>query len=255
MKVLIANDDGICSTGIEKMVEALSSIDGVELYVCAPKTQQSGKSHSITMRSSMEVNELAYSGAEFALSVDGTPADCVMLGLKYLQTKGVDIDMVFSGINEGSNLGTDTIYSGTVGAAMEGALCGKPSVAVSVETHHPTHFGAAQELAVQAYYYVKETMDPMVILNINTPDIPKEEVKGVAVTRVGRREYSPWFDAEESGGVKKYRYGGEPVVYKSKNTGIDVIAVQEGYASVTPLMFDLTAHDKLEEIRRWKFDV
>ncbi|MEE3361968.1 MAG: 5'/3'-nucleotidase SurE [Anaerovoracaceae bacterium] len=255
MRVLIANDDGIFSTGIAKLTEALGTIEETEIYVCAPRTQQSGKSHSISMSKPMEVTELAFSNAKLALSVNGTPADCVMLGLRYLQAKGIDIDMVFSGINEGSNLGTDTIYSGTVGAAMEGALCGKPSVAVSVETHSPTHFEAAQELAVQAYYRVKEMMDPMTVININTPDIPKEEIKGVKVTRVGRREYDAWFDSELSGGVRRYRYGGDPVVYKSKNTDIDVIAVQEGYASVTPLMFDLTAHDKLEEIRRWKLDV
>lgn len=252
MKILISNDDGIDSRGIRELAEALASIDDTEIYVSAPQFQQSAMSHSISMRNAMQIKDVEFRHAKRAMMIDGTPADCVMLGVRYLHSQGVDIDIVYAGINEGSNLGTDTLYSGTVGAAMEGALCGKPSIAVSVANHSPSNFKAAADLAKAVYPKVLEKMDPGTIININTPDLPPEEIKGLKITRTGRRDYSEWFTATKNEeGIDEYRYAGDPIIYSSKDKTIDVIAVQEGYASITPLMFDLTEYNKMKEIAEW----
>jgi 5''/3''-nucleotidase SurE len=256
MKILISNDDGIKARGIRELTTAMASIEGTEIYICAPETQQSGKSHSISMEKPMQITEVSYEGAEMAVMVNGTPADCVMLGIRYFHSQGIDIDIVYSGINEGSNLGTDTIYSGTVGAAVEGALCGKPSVAVSVASHKPEHFEAACRLAKLVYPRVVEAMDPSMIVNINTPNLKEDEIKGTMVTRIGRREYDEWFTPHKNdNGITEYWYAGDPIVYDSDDITIDVIAVQEGYASITPIMYDSTAHDKIEILQKWNIDL
>ena len=133
MNILVANDDGIRARGLTELVRALSGEASV--YVCAPDGQRSASGHGITVSKYITVKEEQVEGAEYALSTSGTPADCVKLGMKILSEKGVKIDMLFSGINHGGNLGTDVLYSGTVAAAMEGSICGVPSVAVSVDNH------------------------------------------------------------------------------------------------------------------------
>ena len=160
--------------------------------------------------------------------------------------------MVFSGINMGGNLGTDCIYSGTVAAAMEGHFYGCPAVAVSVDNHEATHFEKACELAVSVVENAYEKMDGEMILNINTPDVPPEEIKGVKFTRMGRREYDEYFkETVDENGNTQYWYGGDRVIYDNLPDDIDVIAHQDGYATITPLHFDMTAHDYIKEIEKW----
>lgn len=248
MNVLIANDDGIQAEGLRRLAEALS--ERADVFIAAPKTQMSAAGHSITMRKSITAEEADFENAEGAFMIDGTPADCVKIGIRMFEERGVNIDMVYSGINHGGNLGTDTLYSGTVQAAIEGNLCGVPACAVSVCSHEAVHFDLACELALKTLAKYP-SLDNLTTININVPNIPKEQVKGVKVCRLGIREYDNWFVSDDShDGIPEFRYSGNPVVYKSKNTDIDVIANQEGYATVTPLFFDLTNHEKVWAMRR-----
>ncbi|QHI72428.1 5'/3'-nucleotidase SurE [Aminipila terrae] len=251
MNILVANDDGIKAKGIFELVKALSA--AATVYVCAPHVERSAAGHSITVRQGLEAREVPYENAELALEINGTPADCVKLGVLLLRDRGINIDMVFSGINHGGNLGTDTHYSGTVSAAIEGCICGIPSVAVSVNEHKPQHFEVAAELAVETLRKSAGKLDGKTVLNINVPDVPREKLKGVRITTLGPREYDGWFQNRpaEEGGSALYWYSGNPVVYDNLPEHYDVIAVQDGYASITPLHYDFTNYALVDEVKSW----
>ena len=187
--------------------------------------------------------------------MSGTPADCVKLGVKLLQKEGIKIDMVFSGINHGGNLGTDTLYSGTVSAALEGTICGIQSVAVSVNSHEVKTFEYAKILARKTCENVAGKLSTDIALNINVPNLPPEEVKGIKYARLGNREYKEFFSPiEEGSGYAKYRYTGDPVIYEGLPDTIDVIAMQGGYATITPLHRDLTDYNLLKEMEKWRIE-
>lgn len=251
MNILVSNDDGIKAQGIMELVKALSQI--ANIYVCAPHIQRSASGHGITIGKPLQIREVPFEHAVLGLEITGTPADCVKLGLKMLKQRGLEMDMVFSGINHGGNLGTDTLYSGTVSAAIEGCICGLPAVAVSVNDHKPKHFELACELAVRACKKAFGKMNSGTVLNINTPDLPKENIKGVKITRLGAREYDDWFEPKVNDeGETVFWYSGTPVVYEGLSSEIDVVSMQEGYASITPLKYDLTNHDLIEEVKTWE---
>lgn len=276
LNILLTNDDGIYADGINELAKALASV--ADVYICAPEEEKSATSHSITVRKPFAVKEINHPAAVWAASVAGTPADCVKVGIKVLRTNGVEIDMVFSGINHGSNLGTDTLYSGTVQAAIEGALCEKPSVAVSVNSLAPKNWGPACRLAVQSVKKAYGKLGLMTVLNINLPDVPEEELKGVRYTRLGIREYDDWVkpyegnkkvrekDGEEKedeyivmpqknkGDGSLYIYGGEPVFFEDLEEEVDIKAMQDGYASITPIKYDLTDHVLIGEVSKWGID-
>ena len=250
MNILVANDDGIEARGIKELVRALSQ--EATVYVCAPDGQRSASGHGITVARYITVKEREFEGAEYAISTSGTPADCVKLGMSILSRKGIEIDMVYSGINHGGNMGTDVLYSGTVAAAVEGSVCGVPSVAVSVNSHEATHFECAARLAVDALKKSYGKLQPETVLNINTPDLPEEEIKGLRFTTLGKREYNEFFTPTEmEDGSTGYRYTGDPVIYEGLPDTLDVIAIQDGYASITPIHRDMTSYEMVEEIKRW----
>lgn len=250
MRILVANDDGINARGIKELVSALTEV--ADVYVCAPETQRSGFAHALSTSVPIHLVEVPFEGAEVAFSCSGTPADCVKVGLRVLRARGIDIDMVFSGINSGSNLGTDTLYSGTVGAAIEGNIGGLPAVAVSVDTHEATHFEYAKKLAVSAVDKAFGKIPSNMVLNINVPNVPEEEVLGLKYTILGDREYDEKITPEEAAKSEiTYRYGGVPLMGDGLPETIDVIAHQNGYATITPLQRDLTYYGKVEEIKNW----
>ena len=253
MNILVTNDDGIRAEGLYKLVETLA--EAADIYVSAPHIQRSASSHSISIAAPLSIQEVEFDNAKLALEITGTPADCVKLGLYVLSGRGVEIDMVFSGINHGANLGTDTLYSGTVSAAGEGCFCKKPSVAVSVNSHEAKHFELACELALNVCRKAPGRLNFPTVININVPNLPKSEIKGVKYTRLGNREYDESFKSfKTDSGVIQYQYTGEPVVYEGLPADIDVIAMQEGYATITPLHYDLTDYKLLEEIKNWRID-
>jgi 5'-nucleotidase len=251
MNILAVNDDGIRAEGLYRLVETLSGV--ADVYVCAPHIQRSASSHSISILSPLKVNEVEFENAKLAFEITGTPADCVKLGLYLLAERGVEIDMVFSGINLGSNLGTDTLYSGTVSAAGEGCFSKKPSVAISVNDHHATHFELACELALGVCQRAYGKFDYRTVININTPNLPKEEIKGVKFARLGPREYNERFEQKEADGEIQYWYSGKPVFYEG-SAEFDVIAIQQNYAVITPIQYDLTDYKVLEEIEKWRIE-
>lgn len=247
MNILVVNDDGIDARGIYELVKALSAEANV--YVAAPHHQRSASGHSISIGKTIEIREVSFDNAKLAFEIEGTPADCTRLGLGILKDRGIKIDAVFSGINHGGNLGTDTYYSGTVGAAREGSFCGIPSVAVSVNDHAAIEFEAACQAAVNILRENIPTLDPNIVLNVNSPHLPPEQILGTLYTRLGPREYEEMFELCKSAaleGKMAYRYSGAPVVYDNKDLSIDVIAMQENYLSITPLRWENTDYEYLD---------
>ncbi len=259
MNIMISNDDGIRARGLNELIRALHEDAGASIYVCAPDGQRSASGHGITMNERITVSEVLVEGTELAYQTSGLPADCVKVGMEFFERAGVTIDMVFSGINHGANLGTDTLYSGTVAAALEGSICGVPSVAVSVDSHQAAHFDYACELAVNAAKALgrqieEGTADSRTVLNINVPNVPRKEVKGLKYCILGERKYIEEFvplDGDEILIPGEFQYGGTPLHYEGLPDHIDVIANQDGYATITPIHIDLTKYDMMEEIMGW----
>jgi 5'-nucleotidase len=192
MNILVVNDDGIEAVGIRNLVEALSEAGNV--YVSAPHIQRSASGHGITIGHPVRCEEVAYPGAALAYSFEGTPADCVKLGLEVYRERGILFDRVFSGINHGGNLGTDILYSGTVSAAIEGSINGIPSVAISINAREAIQYETAKSTALQVAKADLAALDPRIVLNINLPDLPAEQIKGVKWVKQGPREYIEWYN-------------------------------------------------------------
>lgn len=248
MNILVTNDDGFDSAGIHALADALSSVGNV--YISAPATQQSGASQSITIHGSITAEKREFSGAAGGLVVNGTPADCIKMGFQVFGEDGIKFDLVYSGINKGSNLGKDTLYSGTVGAAIEGALYNVRSVAVSLDSHSAEYFDVACEMAVGVVDFVMDKLTPDTLLNINVPYLPKEEIKGVRVTRLGERYYNDLFIPDGNGG---YMLDGTPVLVEDKEKIYDMTAIADGYISITPMTFDYTQESMMETVRAQNF--
>ena len=252
LKILVANDDGIEARGLRELVDALTQRAGAEVYVFAPDGQRSAASHAITLHAPISVWPVEYDGAAMAFALDGTPSDCVAVGLKMLRLKGVEVDMVFAGINHGANVGTDIVYSGTVGAALEGSIQGYPSAAVSVDSHSATYFDYACDLAVDLVRKTGGEWDSGIMININTPNLPAEEIKGISNTIMGRREYINDVQVETEGEVTTFVYGGDPVLYESDENQFDVVALENGYASISALHKDMTAYEAGRMLADWR---
>jgi 5'-nucleotidase len=239
MIILLSNDDGIHSEGLTALEESVRHVG--EIYTVAPDRAQSSMSHALTLHRPLRVHDL---GAR-RLSVDGTPVDCVKLALTGLLP--VRPELVISGINKGPNLGDDIIYSGTVSAAIEGALLGTPAIAVSLVTFKDFDFRAAAEFTATLIQRIAERdIPPKTLLNVNVPPIPKRDLKGWRVTRMGKRHYSENIvERVDPRGVKYYWIGGDDLGF-SNDDGTDCQTVHEGYISVTPLQVDLTDYKLLQ---------
>ncbi len=244
MKILVSNDDGYDAPGISALAAALSSL--AEITVVAPSRNRSATSNSITVDRALRITK-ADNGFYF---VDGTPADCVHLAV----TGFLDFrpDLVVSGVNDGANLGDDTIYSGTVAAAMEAYLLGIPSIAVSLAARPATRFDTAALVArdIVARYQTNLPSTPW-LLNVNVPNVPYAELKGIRTVRLGKRHQAePAVKSINEKGDTEYRVG---PVGKAADAGPDTDfgAIAEGYASVTPLSIDLTKFDALHLVKAW----
>lgn len=249
MNFLLVNDDGIDSEGLHALAVALS--EKGKVYVAAPSVQQSGMSHSISLMGSITIKEEKVPCAERAWRVNGTPADCTKVGVQRCQESGIEIDIVFSGINKGSNLGSDTLYSGTVGAAIEGALQGYHAVAVSVNDHDAKYFDGACDLAVQVIDKVME-LPTNIVTNINAPNCPKDQIKGVRYPVLGPSYFVDCFVPAENG---EYVIKGEVGDYAGLGEGIDVGANALGYATITPLQYDFTSEEYLDTVKNWNINI
>ena len=237
MKVLISNDDGIFAPGINALVRAFSQA-GHEVLVCAPDSQRSAASHSLSIARPITVREVEFPGAARAYAIGGTPADCVKLGLKVLCPEA---EAVVSGVNHGYNVGTDILYSGTVAAAMEGAINGRPAMAVS-QAYERTEFDSASTLAAKLFDTLMENpLAPLSVLNVNYPaeDVAKGVVTAMMEELVYDEVYTP-STAED--GTKIYTLNG--VVEEGVRQSDDYAKLVSGFATVTVLHYDMTERDK-----------
>jgi 5'-nucleotidase len=240
MIILLSNDDGIHSEGIVALERSLASL--AEVYTVAPEREQTSMSHALTLHRPLRVREIAAN----RLAIDGTPTDCVKLALTGLLP--VRPDLIVSGINQGPNLGDDIIYSGTVSAALEGALLGLPAIAVSLVTFERFEFKVAAEFTAALVERVQQQGMPReMLLNVNVPALSKEQIKGWRFTRQGKRHYSENIvERIDPRGKKYYWIGGDDLGF-AKDDGTDCMAVHEGYISVTPLQIDMTDHKSLSD--------
>ena len=262
MKVLLTNDDGIQAIGLNAMRRALLQVPGVDLAVIAPDSNRSATARSITTRKPLWVEEVEFGDGTTGFATDGTPVDCVRFAaLGLVESRP---ELIVSGINQGSNLGDDITYSGTVAAALEGIVLGIPAIAASQQSARGRlDFRAGHEWCTedfeQAAAFVARVVEeleevPMpegTLLNVNCP---AGEVKGARACRLGKRIYRDQLElAEESDGRRRYRiYGEEPGFHHEDGT--DFAAVSEGCIAVSPLHFDLTDQAGIEELAGFDLD-
>ncbi len=232
-RILVSNDDGIHAAGIRALVKALEPIG--EVTVMAPLTEQSATSHALTLHRPLRIQEID----ERRFAVEGTPTDCVLLAIKeFLDQKP---DLVVSGINQGPNMGEDVIYSGTVAAAMEGAILGIPAMAVSLASWTFSDFEGAGKTAARLTRILLESELPdRFLINVNVPPVPVSGIRGTRITRLGNREYNDVFIKQTDPRGRDYYWlgGGDPSWTPSTNS--DFNAVSENHVSITPLLMDLT---------------
>lgn len=242
MKILISNDDGYQAPGIVALHAALTSIEGVEAEVVAPEHNNSAKSNALTLHSPLYVHR----GANGFRYVNGTPADCVHIAMTGLL--GYRPDLVVSGINNGANMGDDTIYSGTVGAAMEGYLFGVPAIAFSQVQRDWVELQAAAQKAKQI---VQQMLQQRLVgqapwlLNVNIPNLPLEQMGGVKLCRLGRRHSAEPVITQVSPRGETMYWIGSAGAAKDDAEGTDFHATAQGHVSMTPLKVDLTDHEHL----------
>lgn len=246
MKILISNDDGAFAPGLAILFNALSEIG--EVKVIAPDRNRSGASNSLTLYNPLRVRKLENNFH----SVAGTPTDCVHLAITGLFDD--DPDIVVAGINAGANLGDDVFYSGTVAAATEGRLLGIPAMAISLVSlgheskHYETAAVVAKKLAVQLY---NNPLPPQTILNVNVPDVPLAELKGIEIVRLGTRHRAePTIKSVDPRGNTIY-WIGPPGPEQDAGPGTDFHAISSGKVSITPLQLDLTNYQAFEQLSGW----
>jgi len=242
--ILLTNDDGIQAEGLTRLRRAVASLGRV--VVVAPERQQSGASHALTLSNPLRSNPVD----EDVIAVDGTPTDCVLLAMRGLLEDRPSL--LVSGMNHGPNLGDDVTYSGTVAAAFEGTLLGLPSVAISVCSWEECRFEAAERFATTIARNVLERGLPEgTLLNVNVPSIPPEEIKGVKVTKLGKRVYrDAVVKKTDPRGRAYYWIGGQPPIW-CQGEETDFEAVERGEISVTPLQLDLTDYKSIHKVRTW----
>lgn len=244
MKILVSNDDGYLATGINVLASALEKV--ADVVVFAPDRNRSAASNSLTLSTPLRVKEVG----DNRYSVDGTPSDCVHLALTgYLD---YEPDLVVSGINHGANLGDDVIYSGTVAAAMEGRFLGLPTIAVSLVGHKLTHFDTAARVVCDMVKKLEASeLSADVILNVNVPDRPFDELTGITAARLGFRHKSEPVVRSKDPHGRTIFWVGPAGKGQDAGAGTDFHAVENGAVSVTPLKVDLTRHDVLPQLKAW----
>jgi len=244
MRILICNDDGIHAPGISVLAGAAKGFG--EIHVIAPDVERSAAGHAITLADPIKSTPVDKNGGFFGYGIGGTPADCIKLAVCAI-LKDTPPDLVLSGINLGSNTGISVIYSGTVSAATEGVVLGIPGVAFSLCTYTNPEWEMAGRVAKEITQKIIETPMPSgVLLNVNMPNLPYEQLKGIKVTRMGRSRFIERFLKRlDPRGRTYYWLDGELEVHDDGDD-IDIHAVRDGYVSITPIHLDLTAYDHLK---------
>lgn len=247
--ILLTNDDGIFAEGISVLRAALEEVG--EVTVVAPERPRSATGHAITLHKPLraELVRMPWGGEGFA--TNGTPSDCVVLGIFSLMPR---CDLVVSGINLGPNLGEDLTYSGTVSAAMEGTICGKSAIAVSLADYEaPDYRPAARFMAGLARQVIARGLPPDILLNVNVPNLPEDELGAPVITRQGRRRYDGRVERRVDPRGRAYYWLGGEIIEDDAGEGSDGAAVMAGKISITPLHLNLTAVDFARDLAHWEW--
>ncbi len=251
MRILVTNDDGIDSQGIYALVQALKEIGDVT--VVAPILEQSAVGHGITMQIPLRVIETNKGGQFFGYAVNGTPADCVKIGIRNIMNEAPDL--VVSGINHGSNTAINIIYSGTVSAAREASILDVPSIAISVTNHVARHFEFAGKVAKMLALEIEgKDLPKGTLLNVNVPDVPESEIKGILVTKQGKSKWDDVYEQRQDPYGRDYYWLTGNLMEVDKELSIDQVAVKQNYVSVSPIHFDLTDYDTFEKMKTWNVE-
>ncbi|MGQ0792948.1 MAG: 5'/3'-nucleotidase SurE [Deltaproteobacteria bacterium] len=242
IRILASNDDGINSDGLRALAEAMRTLG--EVVIVAPDRDQSAVSHSLSLYRPLRINKIA----ENCYSVDGTPTDCINLAVNGI-LRDKKPDLIVSGINKGENMGDDVTYSGTVSAAIEGTLLNIPSIAISLSAKRDFNFDAAAKVAQRLAEYVLATPLPEgTLLNANVPNLPTNGIRGIRVTRLGKRIYGEAAVERADPRGRKYYWIGGSEVASVEIENSDIQALRAGYVSVTPLKLDLTDYGALAKL-------
>lgn len=246
MNILVTNDDGIMSPGIILLAETLS--EEHEVLVVAPDVERSATGHAITIRTPLWAKEVKVGNRNIGYAINGTPADCVKLGLLAISDR--KIDLVISGVNKGQNMGIDVLYAGTVSGALEGAVTDTPSIAVSSsDWSNPEYETAARFMVNFLKIYDVSKMPDFTALNINVPSVKYEELKGWKVTRQSRRRYKDYFEKRKDPYGNNYYWIFGEVVEDECSTDCDFNAVKSNFVSITPLHAIMTDKEYFEELK------
>lgn len=249
MNILVVNDDGYDSPGINVLVDSLQGLGSI--YVVAPKTEKSATSRAVTFANPIKVEPFERAGIKQGWRIVGTPTDCVKLAIgKLLPRKP---DLVVSGINHGDNAGSDIAYSGTVAAAAEGVAHGVPSIAFSITTHNHE---IDMSVVVQTVKYLLSFMRPEAILpgnllNVNVPAVAPERIKGIRITTQGIKRYHNIMEERKDPRGNSYYWLGGREEAEPQDKDTDVVRLKENYISITPLQLDFTAYDTLDYYREF----
>ncbi|AFK86886.1 MULTISPECIES: 5'/3'-nucleotidase SurE [Thermoanaerobacterium] len=250
MNVLLTNDDGVFSDGINELAVFLK--DYYDVVVVAPDRERSAVGHAITMHKPLRIKKIKDDDRLKIFYANGTPSDCVKLGIDVVMDKKPDI--IISGINDGFNLGTDVLYSGTVSAAMEGAINGYPSVAISLE--------AESKLSDKAMLYIRKLIDNVArnglpkncLLNVNIPNV-SDEFNGIKITKLGQRNYTENFTKRIDPRGRDYYWLAGKVLENANDEDSDIIAVKNGFISITPIQLDLTMYSFIDNLKNWDMSI
>lgn len=250
MNILISNDDGILANGIRALIEALSP--KYDVYVVAPDRERSAAGHSLTLHTPLRVEEVdAKYGSKRCWMTTGTPGDCVKIAVNAILANNELPDLVISGINHGPNLGGDILYSGTVSCAMEGALLGIPSIAVSLaslRTEYEDFKLAAEFTAKMIERLGNYTIPPKTVLNVNVPGLEKDDIAGVAVTELGKRMFTDTYERRVDPRGKVYYWMAGELITEPEDAKTDIAAVRNNKISITPITYDLTRKGFMTEL-------
>ena len=244
MNILLSNDDGYAAPGIKMLASYLKKIANVTIV--APDQNRSGASNSLSLDRPLTVTQVEKN----YYHVNGTPTDCVHLALTGLLDTMPD--MVISGINNGANMGDDTIYSGTVAAAMEGYLLDIPSFAISMSQHEAKHFETAASITIDLIsHYQKNKPKDAMLLNINVPDVPLERIQGIHITRLGKRHKAESVNKTQDVDGNTSYWVGAAGLPNDGGEGTDFYSVGRGFVSVSPIHADLTRHNQINDLKTW----
>lgn len=241
MNILVSNDDGINSKALKTLVKELSDIGNI--FVVAPDSERSANSHHFTIKGKMRIEEKTLEGAKKAYALWGTPSDCIHCGIQFIIKD--KIDLVVSGINKGWNTTNDAIYSGTVAAAREAFIMGVKAIALSLNTFEDRDYTEAAKISKKIIMKYLDDSNKDYFLNINIPDVPSEEIKGVRVCdKIGPIAYNENYSYEEEFGVTYVKIGDTELThnYDTNDYDIDVVALNNGYITVVPLYNDEINH-------------